>query len=464
MRSALKLFRSAISPLLLALLSPLHGATISKLYDFNNSGSNESVQNPYDTPIVIGNELWFTSEKGGEVGFGTVSSFNLANNTLTLRVGDLGVPDDETFYDQGNTPTSSLVRDGNVLYYTTTKGGTGDKGTLNAYDMATGTNTVLWNSPSSSPNTNPNTPSGSVAVVDRGELGKDVYFMTGNGGDGAGTGSGTGLGTIQRYNTLTGLTTTVHEFSGGATEGRQPFEGFTKVGNALYFTTFTGGNSGTGASNGVGTLGMLDVTTSGGEVLSTLAMLPLGDGSTRFAAHNPFYSTAANSLFFTTVGNATQPGSLQSYDMTTGTLTTLYELTGAATSSGPFPEGRFIYGSVYQWEDSLFYTTIQGGLYGGGTINEFNLETGTNSVLFDLDSTTGDNLGGEARGGLVFSDWDGLPSLYLLTRQGGMYDHGTLLRIYLTPEPSRMLLLMSGLTVVILRRRRPTVLVSQVPA
>ncbi|WP_075089176.1 hypothetical protein [Verrucomicrobium spinosum] len=85
------------------------------------------------------------------------------------------------------------------------------------YDTTTGTNTTLWNSPANSPATNPNSPSGNVAIVDRGAAGKDVYFMTGNGGA-----SGSGFGTIQRYNTATGLTTTVHEFTGGATQGRQP--------------------------------------------------------------------------------------------------------------------------------------------------------------------------------------------------------------------------------------------------
>ncbi len=89
--------------------------------------------------------------------------------------------------------------------------------------------------------------------------------------------------------------------------GPPAFEGFTQVGNQLYFNTFTGGNATTtgqtpASGNGAGTLSVLDVTTSGSEALSTLALLPLGDGSTRLPAHNPFYSAAQNALFFTTVG------------------------------------------------------------------------------------------------------------------------------------------------------------------
>lgn len=433
---------------------PARGATITKLIDFNNTGTRESVQNPVSTPLVIGSELWFTSEGGGEVGFGTLASYNLASDTLTKRL-DLGVPDEDSPYDQGNTPTTSFTRDGNLLYYTTTRGGTGDRGTLNVYNTTTGTNTTLWNSPANSPATNPNSPSGNVAIVDRGAAGKDVYFMTGNGGA-----SGSGFGTIQRYNTATGLTTTVHEFVGGATQGRQPFEGFTQVGNKLYFNTFTGGNATTtgqtpASGNGAGTLSVLDVTTSGSEALSTLALLPLGDGSTRLPAHNPFYSAAQNALFFTTVGTAAQPGSLQKFDIATGTLITLYEVTGAPTSSGPFPDGRFIYGSAFEWGGSLYYATRQGGLYNGGTINQFDLASSTNTVLYDLSSDTGNNLGGDVQSGFAFSDWDGIPALYLLTRQGGLYDHGTLLRLDLVPEPSRALLLMAGLATAFLRRRRP---------
>jgi uncharacterized repeat protein (TIGR03803 family) len=396
--------------------------SLVKLHDFNNSVPLIGIQNPYDTPVLIGSTLWLTSQGGGTSGFGTFASFDLATNLPTIHVS-LDVQN-------GNTPLGTPTLSGGLLHYTTTRGGTGDRGTLSAFDPTAPpatANSVLWNSPQNSPSTNPNTIPGNVAVIDRGALGKDIYFLTQNGGAG-----GTGAGTIQRYRTSDGAVTTVHGFS-AAPSARQPFKGFTAIGNMLYFTTFTGGNTGSGFSNGAGTLNQLDVTSRGAEVHRTLANLPGGDGSTRFPGHNPYYRAANHSLYFTTAGTSTQPGSLQKFDLITGTLATLHEIQGAATASGPFPEGRFCYGPVSEWNRSLYFTTIQGGAAGGGTINRFNLDTNTHEVLFNLDSSTADNPGGEARGGFLFNGSATSPAFYLLTRQGGANDHGTVLRLDLDP-------------------------------
>ena len=424
--------RPAIHHLLViaAIVLPATAApSLVKLHDFNNSVPLIGVQNPYDTPVLIGSTLWFTSQGGGATGFGTFSSFDLTSNTPTIHVSLDGVT--------GNTPHGAPTLSGGLLYYTTTRGGSGDRGTLSSFDplaTAATANTLLWNSPPNTTTTNPNTLPGNVAVIDRGALGKDIYFLTQNGGPG-----GTGSGTIQRYQTSDGSVTTVHEFA-AAPSARQPFKGFTAVGNILYFTTFTGGNTGTGFSNGAGTLNQLDVTVRDSEIYQKLADMPAGDGSTRFPGHNPYYRAADHSLYFTTAGTSTQPGSLQKFDLTTGTLTTLHEIQGAASASGPFPEGRFCYGPVTEWNRALYFTTIQGGANrpvgstaGGGTINRFNLDTNTHEVLFDLDISTGNNSGGEARGGFIFNGSTNFPAFYLLTRQGGMNDHGTVLRMDLEP-------------------------------
>ncbi len=249
--------------------------------------------------------------------------------------------------------------------------------------------------------------------------------------------AGTGIGTIQRYQSSNQTVTQIHAFA-AAPDSRQPFKGFTTVGSKLYFTTFTGGNTGTGVTNGAGTLNELDVTTRDSEIYRKLANMPLGDGSTRFPAHNPYYRATDNCLYFTTTGTSTQPGSLQKFDLTTETLTTLYELQSAATASGPFPDGRFSYGPVTEWNRALYFTTIQGGsntpagsTAGGGTINRFDLNTGSHEVLFNLDISTGANNGGEARGGFIYNGSATFPYLYLLTRQGGTNDHGTVLRVNL---------------------------------
>lgn len=403
-----------------------------KLHDFNNSNINApSAQNPYDTPVLIGSKLWFTTESGGNDGFGTLSTFDLVGNTTSV----LKSMDNAS----GNTPRATPTVDGDLLYLTSVRGGTGDKGTLATWNMTDNFYSVLWNSPQSSPTTNPNILQGNVAVIDRGAAGKDVYFMTPNGG------AGSAFGTIQRYQTSDGSVTQVHAFS-AAPDSRQPFKGFTAVGSELYFTTFTGGLTGTGFGNGAGTLCKLNVATRGAETVTQLARMQSGDGSLRFPAHNPYYRAADHSLYFTCTGSSTQPGALMKFDLTNQTLSALHEIQGAATSSGPFPEGRLLYGSVAEWNNALYFTSIQGGTYNGGTINRFNLQTGVHEVLFHLDSDHAvnaanplDNIGGEPRGGFVFNGSTTAPAFYLLTRQGGDFDHGTVLRLdldaALSPSP-----------------------------
>lgn len=401
--------------------------TLTKILDFQGFKANDPLETsddeygpakPYDTPVLMGDELWFTTESGGNFGFGTLAKFDLGTNTLTMVYGDLEVA-------VGNSPQSEVVPDGNLLYFTNNRGGTGDRGTLSVFNLGNSVYSRLWDAPPISPNTNPTIIPGSPTVIDRGTGGKDIYFMTQNGGTG-----GSGTGTIQRYNTLLAATTTIHHFA-AAPSSRQPFKGFTRVGNQLYFTTFTGGNSGTGFTNGAGTLNVLDVTTSGAEVVAQLARVPAGDGSTRFPGHRPYYRAADHCLYITTSGTALQPGSLQKYDLSTGKLTTLRELQGAATSSGPFPEGRFAYGFPAEHNRSLYFTTIQGGANGGGTINRYDLTTGAFEVLFSLSSATlsAANLGREARGGLVFTDHGGVPAFYLTPRAGGAFGDGTILKL-----------------------------------
>lgn len=405
--------------------------TLNKLRDFRGFIQNDPLETsddeygpakPYDTPILLGDELWFTTENGGNFGFGSIAKYNLTTNTLSMVYGDLEV-------NVGNSPQSELVPDGALLYFSNNRGGTGDRGTLSVFNRTASTYARLWNAPSITPNTNPTLIPGAPTIVDRGPAGKDIYFMTQNGAS-PGSASGTAIGSIQRFNTVTETTTTVLFFTTNPSP-RQPFKGFTRVGNKLYFTTFVGGIIATGSGNGCGTLNELDVTVSGDEILTKLADLPPGDGSTRLPGHRPYYRAADHCLYFCTTGTSLQPGSLQKYDLSTGKLTTLRELQGAATASGPFPEGRFAYGFPAEHNRALYFTTIQGGASNGGTINRYDLTTGTFEVLFSLSSTTlsAANIGRECRGGMVFSDFGGTPAFYLLSRGGGAFGDGTLLKL-----------------------------------
>ena len=415
--------------------------TVSKMADFRNvvtSGTYVSGSgSPYDTAIQIGNQLWFTTNKGGVNDAGTISYYDLTSHAITAYASM-----DNT---SGNTPQSSLTQVGNTLYFTTTRGGAGDTGTISSVTMGQSNPTItpLYNFGVAATTTNPRNPGGSLTAV-----GNDLYFTTPNGGTG-----GSAYGTVSRYNTATGTTSVVYNFTTTSTaNGRQPMEGFTNVGGKLYFTTFTGGsNVGTGYTNGSGTLSMLDPATG---VVSTVASMTSGNGL--FPAHNVLQ--ASNGLlYFTTVGNATMPGSIQSFNLGTGALSTVYALAGA-NSGGLYLDGRFAYGSLAEFNGVLYFATFSGGANNNGTIDAFNLATNTFTKLADLDGATagGMQLGSGTRGGMSVVNENGTTYLYLMTNAGGAYGSGTMLRItpLAVPEPGTVALLLTAGTGGILWRRR----------
>lgn len=399
--------------------------TLTKLVDFNNTRPLQSPNpmNVNDSPVLIGNKLWFTCEKGGADLVGSLSNYDIATNQVSVVLSFDNVT--------GHAPKATPTVDGD-LFYITTVGSAGGSiySTLFSFNHTTNTyGSLLWEATGSA-TTHARAPWGGVTVIDRGVNGKDLYFNNYSGGTPA-------TGAIQRYQSDTNTTTLIYNFP-DSPGGKGPYKGFTKVGNSLYFTTFNGGN-------GLGTLGKLDVTTRGAETVTTLAAMPTGNGdnSSQLPSHNPYYRAVDNSLYFTTVGSNIQPGALMKYNLTTNTLTFLHRIQGGPTGSH-YPEGHRPYGPVSEYNNELYYTTAYGGANvatgngAGGTINKYNLKTGVHETLFSLDaggaSNTGnDGPGGEPRGGLVYNENPAQPAFFLITKQGGLYDHGTILRVNLDP-------------------------------
>lgn len=418
--AAMTSHRSVILPVLLICATSLQGApTLVKLRDFNNTNytSTPNPQNVNDSPILIGNTLWFTCEKGGNNLVGALSKYDIETGVISVVLSMDNVT--------GQTPKSSPVPDGDLLYITTIGSTSGSiYSTLFSYDRVANTYTPkLWEAASGS-NPSARSPWGGVTVIDRGTFGKDLYFTTYNGGAG-------NTGTIQRYQTATNTTHEVYVFP-NSPGGKFPYKGFTAVGTDLYFTTFNGGT-------GLGTLGKLDVSVRGAETVTALAAMPTAaEPSSQLPSHNPYYRAADNSLYFTTVGSNTQPGALMKFDISSNQLSFVHKVQGGPTS-GNYPEGNKCYGPVAEWNKALYYTTIGGGANVatgtgvGGTINRYDLRTGTHEVLFSLDAGTGDNFGGECRGGGVFNGSTTAPAFYFITKQGGLHDHGTILRMDLDP-------------------------------
>ena len=88
----------------LSLSAPLHAVpAVVKLHDFDNTDilNNPGPQAPNDAPVLIGSKLWFTTEKGGYWGFGTLSTFDVGTFQLEEKLSMDNA--------SGNTPKASPV-------------------------------------------------------------------------------------------------------------------------------------------------------------------------------------------------------------------------------------------------------------------------------------------------------------------------------------------------------------------
>ena len=418
----------------------LRGQAPVKVLDFPAVANGPA--RPNDGPVAVNGQLYFLSDDGGLHGRGSFCRYDPAIGSLAVlhsfgatedRNGTVvTLPSNPMAAPEWHAPTRSF-------YLTCSRGGAGGNGGLLRYDLVTGTMSTLVEMPAGTATT-PRGPQGDPEVVDRGASGLDIYFSVLNGGT-----SGTGFGAIMKFNTSAGSLTTVHSFTGGVADGRQPFKGFTRVGNNLWFTTFGGGEAGSTSQgqpvpNGAGWLGRLDLAT---ESVTMVKPLPLGDGSTVNPANNPVHHPGLDSLFFTTAGTSREPGSLQWFRFADESLATLVEMTGAPTTSGPFPDGRFIFGAPLIAGDWIYFTTSQGGTIGGGTVSRWSLATDALEKLADLDSGTGPNPGGEPRGVPALTFDGPTARLWILCRQGGTADVGTLLVVDL-PQLDAPQLVRSG--------------------
>ncbi len=423
-------------------LAAFGAPTLEKLADFSAALTDPAKPNT-TTPIQIGGKLWFTTDKGGSDDRGTLATFDLTTNQIST-VLSLGSNE--------YSPMGSFTQVGDLLYYTTTRGGTGDKGTISVWNTQTSTSSVLWNSPTSTPNSNPNVPGNELAYINNGS-GAFLYFTTKNGGTGN-AGSGTANGTVQKLNLATNTVTQVHAFADAT--GRQPFSGLTTVGTKVYFTTFVGGGSaGTGYPNGSGTLQVLDTTT---DQVTVLKALPAGDGSYALGATTPVYDAQRNAIYVVSNGTAAQPGGLLKFDLDHNEWIGLWELQAADPITGLFNEGKFIYSDPLLHGDSLYFVTNSGGANGGGTINQFDLLTNEKTVLFNLgnDPISGIDWGKTTRAGLTVVNEGGIDYIYVMTNVGGGNNLGTVLRFEVVPEPGVISLvgLALGVGLVFVRRRK----------
>jgi uncharacterized repeat protein (TIGR03803 family) len=128
-----------------------------------------------------------------------------------------------------------------------------------------------------------------------------------------------------------------------------------------------------------------------------------------------------SNLFFTTAGNAANPGALNRFDLTTGTNTVLHRfLTNNAAAGGRQP-----YSGLLEHRGFLYLSTLNGGFIGGvttnqnGTIGRFNLATGQYQKLLNLDRTNYSQFGSATYSGGTLFTQDNRVVIYFPVRNGG---------------------------------------------
>jgi uncharacterized repeat protein (TIGR03803 family) len=261
---------------LIASAAPAWAGTYKQLYGFH--GGNDGAT-PKAGLIELGGVLYGTTASGGPDGDGTVFAFNPATGVETVVHSFQG--------SDGATPVANLMEAGGIIYGTTGLGGA-KYGTVFSVNPKSGAETVvysfrggsdgaapeaglidvkgtLYGTTSLGGNTgcNPTSGCGTVFSLNPRTGAKSVLYEFAGGNDGAiplcslmtlggvayGTTSDGGkdtFGTVFSLNLQSGAETVLHTFAAHGYDGAHPYAGLTKVGAALYGTTFQGGASGNG--------------------------------------------------------------------------------------------------------------------------------------------------------------------------------------------------------------------------
>ncbi len=383
---------------------------------------------PLDRLTQVGTNLWFTTQLGGRYAGGTVSRFDLVTHEL-VQVASLG--DDGAGNNIGVEPECPLVVVSNNAYVTALNGGAGLRGSILRVNLDDGTIALMASFPTNLPGMGGGTNLvGSFPRSGMTQIGDALYGTTSSGG------SNGSRGTIFRYSLSSNQLSAVHHFDNAPT-GNQPYERFTKVGNAYYFTTFTGG------VNSSGTLGRMTFDNDGKEVITKLA--DLTSGHSAFPAQNPV-AVGTNLLFFMTVGPNGNPGSIIRYTISAGQWTNVFFFSNNLPAQLLYGK-QAGYNGLTEWQNELYFLTRQGGISNLGVVAKFNIANNTVTKLADLDGVGPTALGNESSGynsGTVVEVTNRYYMYFPIARGGAFAPGslttglGTIIRVSLPPPPIQL--------------------------
>jgi uncharacterized repeat protein (TIGR03803 family) len=201
-----------------------NGTGFTLLHEF--AGGVDDGRTPYGSLILSGSTLYGMTAAGGDDNLGTIFSIATNGTGFTLLHEFAGGVDD------GNNPNDSLILSDSTLYGMTNAGGDDNLGTI--FSIATnGTGFTLLHEFAGGVDDGSN-PNGSLILSD-----STLYGMTAVGGD-------SDAGTIFSINTNGTGFTLLHEFAGGADDGRISYGSLILSDSTLYGMTNGGGDDNLG--------------------------------------------------------------------------------------------------------------------------------------------------------------------------------------------------------------------------
>ncbi len=285
--------------------------------------------------------------------------------------------------------TTSLCRAQNpVLWGVTDAGGVNTDGIIFKYTTSTDSETDVYNF---GKGTDGQHSQGSLIQANNGLL----YGMTEEGG-------AYGYGIIFTYNISTGKETDIYDFRGGTTDGEYPFGSLIRANNGLLY-----GMTEEGGAVDFGIIFSYNILTGIENDIHDFK-------GTEGAYPNGSFIQSGNGLLYgmTPEGGIHNRGVIFSYNISTATETKIYDFGAGA-------DGQYPYGSLLQVNDSLLYgTTEEGGIYGYGTIFNYNILTVTETDIHDF----GNGTDGQYPEGSLIQANNGL--LYGMAYWGGVNDYG----------------------------------------
>jgi uncharacterized repeat protein (TIGR03803 family) len=200
---------------------------LTTVLNFSNDGPVNAGERPNAELVSDGmGYFWGTTLSGGATGIGTVFKVNAVSGALKTLVEFTNVDGDQ----RGNGPYAGLVSDGlGYLWGTTNRGGLRNRGTIFKIDTSTGAMTTVVDFTGDAGVARGTEPRAKLVADGLGSL----WGTTSEGGL-------KDLGTIFKVDVITGILTTVREFSGA--DGAEPHAGLVLDGAGFFWgTTSSGG-------------------------------------------------------------------------------------------------------------------------------------------------------------------------------------------------------------------------------